>query len=422
MAILNYGNQFRYNGDGYVDSKMAPVRSVDDLEHDINVLISQYTPGMKVTVIDDGEFGAVDYVLNEKYEWKRLIDLDCLTLSFDKGNYDSNPDTEYYLQLHYTNSNGELVALGETLDMSVLLEDVEARIEALENKPEAPSVEDTNTFIIDANVVTEKDGENGIFVKFDYNDGNSLYLDITSLEPKSYASGVGILIGEDNVIGIDEAWFEAWFNEKVAEINSKLVILENEVSAVKDTVTNLSQQLGLISGKVDTQGANLIEAIAQIAANKSSIENVSAVVEENKAEIVSLAEQLAMIRGVEFIREGSNIKVETNQDGSITISAVVPETDVDLSEVESRLTNVESTLDTHTTEIASIQEAIKNMSPEGEGLSGDNETIKANENGALSVMISSQEGNAIRKNNDGLYAQSIQMILGDDEINVDENN
>ena len=197
MAILNYGNQFKYSGKGYIHSKMLPVGSVDELETNVSVLSANYMPGMKVTVLNDGEYGAMEYFLNEDYEWKRVVNLDSLTLSFDKGNYDGEPDTEYYLQIHYTNARGELVALGEALDLSVLLEDVEARIEALENQSgDVPSVEDTNTFVENATLVTEKDGENGIFIKFDYNDGNSFYLDVTSLEPKTYANGVGILIGE----------------------------------------------------------------------------------------------------------------------------------------------------------------------------------------------------------------------------------
>jgi hypothetical protein len=100
MAILNYGNQFKYSGKGYIDSKMAPVYSVDDLETNVAILSSNYIPGMKVTVLNDGEYGAVDYFLTENYEWKRIVNIDNLTLSLDKGNYDSNPDKEYYLQIH----------------------------------------------------------------------------------------------------------------------------------------------------------------------------------------------------------------------------------------------------------------------------------------------------------------------------------
>lgn len=448
MAILNYGNQFKYSGKGYVDSKMAPVESVEMLESNVSVLSSQYMPGMKVTVLNDGEFGAVEYFLNDDYEWKRVIDLDKLTLSLDKGDYDSDPKTEYYLQLHYTNSNGNLVALGETLDLSVLLEDVEARIETLENKEDVPTVEDTNTFVTEAVLVTEKDEENGIFVKFIYNNGESFFLDITSLEPKTYANGVGILIGENNVISVDEAWFDEWFDAKVEDLIERLSNLEDEMSEVKDNVSSLSDTINAISGKVNTQEGeiseiktNLSAALTQIAENKTTIEEVEVIAvdakaksEENATAILSLAEKLAKIRGVEFIKAGENINIVENEDGSLTLSAVVQEADVDLTPIENRLGEVEEglslvdgkigeideVLGQHTSDISSLQEAIKNLSPEGEGLSGDNVTIKANENGALSVMISEAENNIIKKNNDGIFAQGIEIILGDDEINAEE--
>lgn len=428
MAILNYGNQFKYSGKGYIDSKMLPVGSVDELETNVSVLSANYMPGMKVTVLNDGEYGAMEYFLNDNYEWKRTVNLDSLTLSFDKGNYDGEPDTEYYLQIHYTNARGELVALGEALDLSVLLEDVEARIEALENQSgDVPSVEDTNTFVENATLVTEKDGENGIFIKFDYNDGNSFYLDVTSLEPKTYANGVGILIGEDNVVSVDEEWFNEWFDAKVEELIEKLSALEEEIAGVKENVASLSDMINTLSGRVDGHDVeikdvkdNLASTLTQIAENKTEIVNVKASVEENKANITSLAEQLAKIRGVEFVKGGDNVTITTNEDGSITVSATVPE--VDLTAVENRLDAVEGTVTTHTSDILSLQEAIKNLSPEGEGVSGDNVTIKANENGALSVMISAQEDNVIKKNNDGIFVQGIEIVLGDDEINDEENN
>lgn len=425
MAILNYSNQFRYSGSGYVDVKMAPVESVDKLENDIRVLISEYIPGMKVTVLNDGEFGAMDYILNENYEWKRAINLDSLTLSFDRGNYDGDEKVENLLQLHYTNTNGELVALGEALDLSVLLEDVEGRIEALESKDDA----DTNTFVVEGNIVTEKNGTNGLFLEFKYNDGNVFHVDVTELSPKTYENGVGILIGEDNVIGVDEEWFNEWFDNKIAEINEKIAAYEKEITDIKTNVSSLSEMLNTISGKVESNtseiskvNTDLATALSQIAENKKSIENTNTEISNNKTQIINLAELIAKIQGVEYIKAGENISIETNEEGKLVISAVIPEVEVDLTKVETRLTNVENTVETHTKEISSLQEAIKNMNPEGEGLSGDNETIKTNDNGALTVMISNQDNNIIKKNSDGIFAQGIEMVLGDEEINEDENN
>jgi hypothetical protein len=420
MAILNYGNQFKYSGKGYIDSKMAPVQKFEDLEKNVSTLASLYTPGMKVMVLNDEFFGPCEYYLTSEYAWKRVIDLDELSLSFDEGDFEGGDGKkEAYIQLNY---KGEI--LGEPVNISSLLNDVESRLDALEEKGD---VEDTNTFVESAEFVTEKDGENGLFIKFTYNDGNSFYTDITALEPKTYAQGVGILIGEDNVIGIDEAWFDEWFDAKVAELIERLDTIEAEVSEIKETTTSLSAALTAISGRVDAQDGeistiktNLSSALTQIAENKTVIEEVKAVTEETKAEVVTLAEKLAKIRGVELLKAGDNVSIVENESGEVVISATVPE--VNLTPIEERLDEVEGITTQHTSDIAAIQEALKNITPEGEALSGDNETIKTNDNGFLSVMISMAENNILKKMTDGLFVQGVEMVLGDDEINVDENN
>lgn len=393
MAILNYGNQFRYSGVGYIDNKMAPVNSVEELEIRENILISQYSPGMKVTVLDDGEFGTVDYILNEKYEWKRVVDLDKLTLSLDKGDYEGDSKSECYLQLHYTNVNDELVALGQPLDLSILLEDVEKRIDDLE-KQGGSSVEDTNTYIVDANIVTEKDGESGLFIKFDYNNGSSFYSDIEALKQ------------------INEEWFGEWFEGKIVEFNERF-------ESIEENIATLSQALTALSGNVTANADAISSIVQQIAANVSKLEEVESTANETKSKVTNLSSQLAAIRGVEYIKAGANINVESNEDGFVTISANVP--DVDTTELETRIGDVEEIVSEHSADITSLRQAIENLAPEGGALTGDGETIITN-NGLLSVQISSNELNILKANANGLFAQGVEMILGDDEINEEENN
>lgn len=438
MAILNYGNQFKYNGSGYIDSKTAPVETVNDLVTDINELSLYYTPGMKVTVLDDGDFGTVEYFLNDDYEWKRFIDLNNLSLSLDKGNYDGDEETDYLLQLHYTNNKNELVALGEAIDLSMLLDDVESRIETLENKPEI-KFEDTNTFISNAEVVLNNEEEEGLFIKFTYNNGDVLYTDITSLQPKTYENGIGVLIGEDNVISINEEWFETWFETKIEGFNTRLTDVETVTETLKTNLTTLSETLLLISGKANANeseiaviNSKLLGALQDIIDNTTTINEVkeevevnSGQIQTNKQSIITLSETLAKIRGVEYIKAGNNVEISEDEEGNKVISAVIPEIEipeVDLTPIENRLDTVEETVNTHSTEISSLQEAIKNLTPEGSGVSGDNETIKTNDSGSLSVMISQDDNNAIQKKNDGIFVQSIEIMLGDDEINEEENN
>jgi hypothetical protein len=111
--------------------------------------------------------------------------------------------------------------------------------------------------------------------------------------------------------------------------------------------------------------------------------------------------------------------VTTDDDGYVTISTNASE--VDTSEIENRLENVENIISGHTSDIESLRQAIENLAPEGEALAGDGKTIIAS-GGVLTVQISSDELNILRANNNGLYAQGIEMFLGDEEINNEENN
>ena len=85
------------------------------------------------------------------------------------------------------------------------------------------------------------------------------------------------------------------------------------------------------------------------------------------------------------------------------------------------LDEVEETVSGHTQDIASLRQAIENIAPEGEALVGDGKTIITNE-GMLSVQISSDELNVLKANSNGLFAQGIEIVLGDEEINKEENN
>lgn len=74
MAVLNYIDQFKYAGKGYIDAKMEPKKTLAELQS-INALnlAKYYTPGMIVVVLDDGlGYGPAEYVLTEQYSWERL--------------------------------------------------------------------------------------------------------------------------------------------------------------------------------------------------------------------------------------------------------------------------------------------------------------------------------------------------------------
>lgn len=74
MAVINYSDQFKYSGKGYIDAKAAPVANLEALTSISSfVLAKYYVPGMVVLVLDDGlGEGPAQYVLNEAYEWEKL--------------------------------------------------------------------------------------------------------------------------------------------------------------------------------------------------------------------------------------------------------------------------------------------------------------------------------------------------------------
>lgn len=66
---LNYNNQFNYTGKGFVDSKMNPFATKDDLLKLSSAdLLASYVPGMSVWVLEDGQDTLSQYVLNNEYQ------------------------------------------------------------------------------------------------------------------------------------------------------------------------------------------------------------------------------------------------------------------------------------------------------------------------------------------------------------------
>jgi hypothetical protein len=51
MAIINYTDQLRYSGKGYIDAKMMPVKSFDDLKA---FPMTQRFEGLTIVVLNDG--------------------------------------------------------------------------------------------------------------------------------------------------------------------------------------------------------------------------------------------------------------------------------------------------------------------------------------------------------------------------------
>lgn len=73
MAIINYSDQLKYTGKGYIDAKMTPVETVDDLK---KIPITQRFEGFTVTVLNDGkpqDYWLVGGVANKYWVPKTVV-------------------------------------------------------------------------------------------------------------------------------------------------------------------------------------------------------------------------------------------------------------------------------------------------------------------------------------------------------------
>ena len=67
MGIINYTNQLKYTGKGYLDAKMMPVETVDDLK---KISLTQRFEGLTITVLNNGnpqDYWLVGGITNDKW-------------------------------------------------------------------------------------------------------------------------------------------------------------------------------------------------------------------------------------------------------------------------------------------------------------------------------------------------------------------
>lgn len=74
MAVLTYSDQIVFNGRGYLDSKMQPVATLEDLQ---KIPRTQRFVGLTVTVLDDGSGKPQDYWIKSGVKWvKKTITIE----------------------------------------------------------------------------------------------------------------------------------------------------------------------------------------------------------------------------------------------------------------------------------------------------------------------------------------------------------
>ena len=324
MAVINYSDQFKYAGKGYMDAKIAPVANLDDLTSISSfVLAKYYTPGMVVMVLDDGRGkGPTQYVLTNDYVWEKLSG--DANLGDVEERIDTIEDNVVSLDARMgeiaskTNENGE-------------------KIGTLTNKLE--QIAGIDKLKAGENIVFSSDDEGNLVISAEVPEIEIPEIDLTEIENR-----IGAVEGEIDGIEIAYKAADDALSNRLDTLAGRMTNVESGITANAEVVQTLNNRLNEIAGIVS--------------GNREEIKALDSVFNDFAATTDS---KINVITG----------EVET---------------------IKNRLDSITS----------------------GEGdIAVDDITIHKDENKKLSVKISTEDGNALTVNEDGLFSSGI-TLSGDD--------
>lgn len=223
MAIINYTDQIKYAGKGYLDAKMMPVQTVDDLK---KIPPTQRFEGLTVVVLNEGnpqDYWLIGGTSNSCWVPKNANNFNDLKLILEDG----------FLKL----MNAE-TQLGEAVDFNSFF----------------PESDNVDLYISSIDYTTENDkDEKGIFMCFTYSDGNKKYLDMSQFLANTYEAGDGIVIN-GNIISIDSA-----IKGRIESIETKLASKADitDVELLEAAVTEVAKNVASVSDEVNVNKSNI---------------------------------------------------------------------------------------------------------------------------------------------------------------------
>lgn len=264
MAIINNTDQIRYTGKGYLDAKMMPVKTVNDLK---SISITQRFEGLTITVLNNGnpqDYWLVGGVTNDKWIPKTSnSNFNDLRLVLEEG----------FLKLF----NGEN-QLGNAVDFNNFFP---------LNPGDKPSSTDFYIDSVDYTTLNNM-GEEGIFMCFTYSNNTKKYLDMSPFLANIYTQGEGIVI-DGKIIKIDSA------------ILGRIELLEQTIETHKTKLNEFQIQMENLSEK--------IKNLKKISADKETIE-INEETNELSVKILN--------------KEGNILTKETNELGEKGLYASIP--------------------------------------------------------------------------------------------------
>lgn len=223
MAIINYTDQIKYAGKGYLDAKMMPVQTVDDLK---DIPPTQRFEGLTVVVLNEGnpqDYWLIGGISNSCWVPKNANNFNDLKLILEEG----------FLKLMNADTQ-----LGEAIDFNSFF----------------PESDNVDLYISSVDYTTENDkDEKGIFMCFTYSDGNKKYLDMSQFLANTYEAGDGIVIN-GNVISIDSA-----IKGRIESIETKLASKADitDVESLEEAVTEVAKNVASVSDEVNVNKSNI---------------------------------------------------------------------------------------------------------------------------------------------------------------------
>lgn len=349
MAIINYTDQIKYTGKGYLDAKMMPVKTYDDLKA---IQMSQRFEGLTIVVLNDGnpqDYWLVGGITNSCWQPKTATSFDDLRLVLEDG----------FLKL--TNDG---VQLGEAVDFN----------EFFPTQPGTGPGEDLYIASVDY-TTKDAEGNTGVFMCFTYSDETKKYLDMSQFLSATYEAGSGIVI-DGNVISLDEA------------VLGRITVLENSIETIN----------AVLDEKAD---ATALEEISQAVldektAREEAISGVSARIEEvaqevaNNTEIAPKVEELSQaVLDEKAIREAADAELSTAIEA---LNANVANVDSKITSANEEIEKNKADIIANKVELAVLKERVNalNSTPDGETIGITNDEKKA-----LYVKILNKNGNML---------------------------
>lgn len=254
MAIINYTDQIKYTGKGYLDAKIMPVKTFEDLKA---IPPTQRFEGLTIVVLNDGnpqDYWLIGGISNSCWKPKTSTNFNDLKLTLEEG----------FLKLQNAD-----VQLGEAIDLNNFFPTTEQGI-YIKN--------------VDYSTVNEND-EKGVFLCFTYSDETKKYLNMSQFLSNTYEAGSGIVI-DNNIISIDAAIIG-----RIETIETKLININEELASKADIsyVEQLEETLTSVSNAVEEE-----KTARQTADNKHDLDindlktrlsNLQINVESNKTDI-----------------------------------------------------------------------------------------------------------------------------------------